>query len=290
MKAQVIEQFGQPAVFATKEIPSPQSIPANHVLIHVAATSVNPVDYKIRSGKAAAIAPDFPAILHGDVAGVVEAVGNGVTKFRKGDEVYGCAGGVKDSGGALTEYMIADADLLALKPQSLSLSDAAAVPLVGITAYTALIHRAQIRPGQRVLIHAATGGVGNMALQLAKSAGVEVFATVSNSVKAKIAEEGGAIPINYRQKTVEEYVAEYTDGKGFDVVFDTVGKDNLDRSFEAAALNGTVVSISTNSTHDLSPLHSKGLSLHVVFMLIPLLYGNRSEYSRQNVDATGEIS
>ncbi|WP_035830048.1 zinc-dependent alcohol dehydrogenase family protein [Crocosphaera watsonii] len=282
MKAQVIHEFGPPNVFETSDIPKPkpEDIPANHVLIRVAATSVNPVDSKIRSGMVPGIAPALPAILHGDVAGVVEAVGEGVTKFQPGDQVFGCAGGVKGLNGALAEYMVADADLLALKPQSISMTQAAALPLVGITSYEAFIDRAQIRSGQRVLIHAATGGVGHIAIQLAKAKGAKVFATASNPQKLAIAQELGAdVAINYRETTVSEYVDQYTNGQGFDVVFDTVGGHNLDKSFEAAALNGTVVSISTRSTHDLSLLHSKGLTLHVVFMLIPLLHNiHRAKY------------
>lgn len=281
MKVQAIASFGEPSVFQTIELPLPEVIPG-YVLIRVAATSINPVDFKLRRGAMPAIAPEFPAVLHGDVAGVVEAVGEGVTTFKPGDEVYGCAGGFKGMGGALAEYMLADADLLALKPKSLSMKEAAALPLVAITAWESLIYRAKVQPGQKVLVHAATGGVGHIGIQLAKWAGAKVYTTVSSEEKKAIARNLGAdVAIDYRQQTVEEYVAEHTSGKGFDVVFDTVGKDNLDRSFTAAAMHGTVVSISTRSTHDLSPLHAKGLTLHVVFMLLRMLYGTeRAEHSK----------
>ncbi len=272
MKAQVIKQFGDASVFQTMELPRPEVIPG-HVLIRVAATSVNPVDYKIRRGSASGLAPAFPAVLQGDVAGVIEEVGEGVTSFKPGDEVYACAGGVKGTGGALAEYMLADADLLALKPKSLTMLEAAALPLVSLTAWEGLIDKAQIQPGQTVLVHAATGGVGHIGIQLAKAFGAKVFATASSDQKLELARKLGAdVAINYRQQTVEEYVAEYTNGKGFDVVFDTVGGENLTKSFAAAKLNGKVVSISTSQTYDLSPLHRKGLSLHVVFMLIPMLH------------------
>lgn len=273
MKAQVIRQFGEPSVFQSMDLPCPE-VPPGHVLIHVAASSVNPVDCNIRKGVAPRIAPAFPAVLHGDVAGVIEKVGEGVTTFKLGDEVYACAGGVKGLGGALAEFMVADAALVALKPKSLAMTEAAALPLVAITAWEGLIDRAKVRTGQKVLVHAATGGVGHVGIQLAKWAGATVFATGSSDKKLAIAKELGAdVVINYQEKTVKEYVANYTDGKGFDVVFDTVGGDNLNKSFQAAAPNGTVVSISTSSTYDLTPLHSKGLSLHVVFMLIPMLHG-----------------
>lgn len=168
--------------------------------------------------------------------------------------------------------MLADADLLAKKPGSLTVREAAALPLVSITAWEALIDRANVRPGQRVLVHGAAGGVGHVAMQIARAAGATVFATGSSEEKLAIARELGAgAAINYRESSVEDYVAEHTGGLGFDVVFDTVGGESLDRSFEAARSNGQVLSISTRGDYDLSPLHAKGLSLHVVFMLLPLV-------------------
>lgn len=273
MQATIINQFGSPTVFETAEIPTPQVLP-NHVLIRVAATSVNPADTKIRQGAVPDLAPDFSAVLHGDVAGVVEAIGAGVTTFQPGDEVYACAGGVKGLGGALAEYLLADASLVAHKPKSLTMAEAAALPLVSITAWEGLIDRAQVQPGQTVLVYGATGGVGHIGVQLAKGAGATVYALVSSQEKGAIARELGAdFTINYRQQPVEEFVAEHTDGWGFDVVFDTVGNDNLQNAFKAAKLNGTVVSTVSLSQQDLTLLHAKGLTLHLVYMLIPLLHG-----------------
>ncbi len=272
MKAYVIRQFGTPNVFEEIELPKPKVIPG-HVLIRVMATSINPVDYKIRAGVLSEISPEFPAVLHGDVAGVIEAVGSEVTALNVGDEVYACAGGVKSLGGALAEYMLADAALVAKKPKSLTFREAAALPLVSITAWEGLIERAKVKPGQTVLVYGGTGGVGHIGIQLAKWAGAKVFATVSNEEKAELARQLGAdVVINYRSQQVEEYVAKYTDGQGFNVVFDTVGNDNLSNAFNAAALNGTVVSILALSTQNLVPVHAKGLTLHVVYMLIPMLY------------------
>jgi NADPH:quinone reductase len=272
MKALVIEQFGNPNTFKETDLPIPEVLP-NHVLVRVAATSVNPVDYKIRQGVAADIAPSFPAVLHGDVAGTIAAVGAMVTQFNIGDEIYACAGGVKGLGGALAEYMLADARLVAHKPKSLTMAEAAALPLVSITAWEGLIDRAKVQSGQKVLVYGATGGVGHVGVQLAKWAGATVYALVSSDEKAAIAHQLGAdITINYRQQPVEEFVAEHTDGQGFDVVFDTVGNDNLQNAFKAAKLNGTVVSIVSLSQQDLTLLHAKGLTLHLVFMLIPMLF------------------
>lgn len=280
MKALVIEHFGEPTVFQTADLPIPKVLPG-HILIRVAATSVNPVDVKIREGAVADIAPAFPAVLHGDVAGVIEAVGDGVDRFKVGDEVYGCAGGVKGTGGALAEYMLADAHLIAHKPQSLTMAESAALPLVSITAWEGLIDRVQVQPGQKVLVYGGTGGVGHIGVQLAKWAGATVYALVSSDEKAAIARSLGAdVTIDYRQTPVEEFVAEHTDGQGFDVVFDTVGNDNLQNAFKAAKLNGTVVSIVSLSQQDLTLLHAKGLTLHLVFMLIPMLFGvNRARHA-----------
>ena len=271
MQVQAIAAFGEPEVWQPLTMPVPQIIPG-HLLIRVAASSVNPVDCKIRRF-GLEIAPDLPAVLHSDVAGVVTAVGAGMSKFQVGDQVYACAGGVKGLGGALAEFLLADADLVALKPASLTIEQTAALPLVSITAWEALFDRGQLQAGQTVLIHAATGGVGSIAIQLAKWAGAKVFTTVSSPQKAAIASQLGAdVVINYQEQEVADYVQTHTQGRGFDLVLDTVGKDNLDRSFTAAKLKGTVVSISTNSTHDLSLMHRKSLTLHVVFMLIPMLH------------------
>jgi NADPH2:quinone reductase len=272
MKAQIIRSFGGPSMFQVEEIEKPQVLPG-HVLIHVKATSVNPIDTKVRSGAVPGVAPELPAVLHGDVAGVVVEAGEGVTEFQAGDEVFGCAGGFKGTNGALAEWMLADARLLAHKPKNLTMEEAAALPLVSITAWEALFDRAQIKPGQHILIHAAAGGVGHAAIQLAKWARAHVYATASSEEKLAIAKRLGAdAAINYRTQSVQDYVQQHTDGRGFDIVFDTVGGENLNRSFEAAAINGTVLAIAARSTHDLSPLHAKGLSLHVVFMLLKIIH------------------
>ncbi len=271
MQAQVITEFGEPTVFRTQDVPRPVIRPG-HVLIRVVASSVNPLDCKIRR-YGLPFGPELPAILHGDVAGVIEQVGDGVQTFKPGDEVYACAGGVKGLGGALAEFMLADAALVAHKPTTLSMAEAAALPLVSIAAWEGLFDKARIQREQTVLIHGGTGGVGHIALQLAKWTGAKVFTTGSSVEKLDMARRLGAdAAINYREQTVGEYVAEYTNGTGFDVVFDTVGGDTLDSSFEAARLNGRVISIINHKPHDLRPMYNKGLTLHTVFMLIPLLY------------------
>lgn len=271
MKAQTISSFGDCSVFETVDVEVPKIKPG-YVLIRVLATSVNPVDCKVRSGKYGHIAPEFPAILQSDVAGIIEEIGAEVTQFSIGDEVYGCAGGFKTESGALAEFMLADARLIAKKPKLLSMSQAAALPLVAITAWEALFEKIKLSPGQKILVHAGTGGVGHVAIQLAKWAGAEVYATVSSAEKAQIAQALGAKDtINYRTESVNDYVSRLTKGKGFDVVFDTVGGDNLDKSLAAVAMYGNVLSIQATSTHDLAMLHARSASLHAVFMLLPLL-------------------
>jgi NADPH2:quinone reductase len=276
MKAQLLQTYGDTPDFRLADIDVP-AIKPGHVLVRVAATSVNPIDIKIRKMKPA-FAPALPAILGMDVAGTALAVGEGVSGLKPGDEVFGCAGGLADMPGALAEYMLADARLLALKPANLTMAQAAALPLVTITAWDALFDRARIKAGQFVLVHAGTGGVGHVAVQLAKSCGARVATTVSSADKANLARSLGADEIiNYREEKPEEYVARLTGGRGFDVVFDTVGGANLDASFLAAGQGGTVVSTNTRSTHDLSSLHAKALTLSVVFMLLPLITGQGRE-------------
>lgn len=277
MKAMTISRFGGPEVFEPMDLPQPE-VPAGHVLIKVSGSSVNPIDIKIRSGAVAALAPEFPAVLHGDVCGVIEAMGPGVKRFQVGEAVYGFAGGFKGCGGALAEYMVADANLLARKPAKLPMLDAATLPIVGLTAWEALVERAGIRPGQRVLVHGGTGGVGNIGVQLAKIAGATVYTTVSNDHKAGLARQLGAdFAINYREQKVADYVNQHTQGEGFDVVFDTVGGDCLAQSFQAVKTSGSVATIAARSTQDLSPLHARGATLHVVFTCLPLLHGRNRE-------------
>ncbi|MFK3959731.1 zinc-dependent alcohol dehydrogenase family protein [Pseudalkalibacillus hwajinpoensis] len=277
MKAVVINEFGSPSNFRVEELSS-RELKAGEVRINVKATSVNPVDMKIRSGQAEAFAPAFPAVLHGDVAGIVEEAYEG-SAFKKGDEVYACAGGVKGLDGALREQMIVDQKLVAKKPVRLSMKEAAALPLVSITAWEALVDRINVKPGQNVLIHGATGGVGHIAIQIAKSLGAIVYTTASTNEKMKMGQELGAdYAINYKETSVEEYVNHYTDGKGFDAVFDTVGGDNMEKSFQAVKNGGHVACIVGSGEHDMTQLYVKSASYHGVLMLVPMLTNEGREH------------
>ena len=276
MKAMLINAFGENAKFETSEIDTPIA-DSGQVLVKIAASSVNTVDTMIRKmGNDLPLSPDTPALLGMDFAGTVEAVGEGVERFSIGDEVYGCAGGLADLPGTLTEYIAADAKLVAHKPGNLSMAEAAALPLVAITAYEGLV-RAGVKQDQTVLVHGGSGGVGHIAIQLAKHFGANVYSTGGGEKQTKLIQQLGATPINYKTESVTDYVAAHTQGEGFDVVFDSVGGENLTKSFEAAALNGHVATTVSMCELDLSPAHFKGLSLHVVFMLIPMLHNVKRE-------------
>ncbi|HEX4911568.1 MAG TPA: zinc-binding dehydrogenase, partial [Permianibacter sp.] len=210
---------------------------------------------------------------------VFDAVGAGVTEFVIGDAVYGCAGGVRGMPGAYAEYINADARLLARKPAALDWRQAAALPLVGITAWEGLVDKARVQPGDKVLVLGGAGGVGHVAIQLAKARGAHVTATVSSPAKAEIVRALGAdAVVNYREETVADYVGRLTGGLGFDVVFDAVGGDSLNTGMAAARPNGQVITIVASQSYDLSPAHVKGLSLHVVFMPLPMLYNRGREH------------
>ena len=270
MEAYIVEEAG--GKFRKTDLPRPALTP-NHVLVRIKASGVNPLDTKIRAGKASHAKQPLPAVLGVDMAGVVEEVGPGVTAFRCGDEVYGMVGGVGGLQGTLAEFIGIDAELLAHKPKNLSMRQAAALPLVAITAWEALIDRAHVCADQTILIHAGAGGVGHVAVQLARAYDAKVFATVSSD-KKNIAESFGAIPIDYRSSSVEEYVGTMTARKGFDIVFDTVGGATLDSSFLAVKrYTGHVVSCLGWGTHSLAPLSMRGATYSGVFTLLPLITG-----------------
>jgi NADPH2:quinone reductase len=270
MRALVLQRPGDP--FTLAEV-SPPTVGIGQVLVRIKASGVNPLDTKVRAGKADHARVELPAILGMDMAGVVEAVGPHVTAFHPGDEVYGMVGGIGGLQGTLAELVAVDADLLAIKPANLSMREAAALPLVFITAWEGLVDRAQVQATQKVLIHAGAGGVGHVAVQIAHALGAQVFATVSAD-KRKIAEGYGAVAIDYRTTDVDAYVARHTVGEGFDIVYDTVGGTTLDDSFLAVkTYTGHVVSCLGWGVHKLAPLSFRGASYSGVFTLLPMLTG-----------------
>jgi NADPH:quinone reductase-like Zn-dependent oxidoreductase len=270
MKAVVLETFGKTPVLS--EVVRPVAGPGQ-VLVRIAASGVNPLDTKIVAGKADHAHTVLPAILGIDMAGVVESVGEGVTAFQPGDEVYGMTGGIAGVQGSLAQYAAVDAALLAHKPKNMSMREAAALPLVFITAWEGLVDRAGLKAGAKVLVHGGAGGVGHIAVQIARTLGAEVCATGEASQRA-IIEGYGATAIDFRATPVEDYVARFTGGEGFDVVFDTVGGPTLDASFRAARINGGhVVSSLGWGTHSLAPLSFRAASYSGVFTLLPLIRG-----------------
>lgn len=274
MKALVLENHGDNFRLADIARPSPAE---GEILVRVKASGVNPLDTKIRSGNAAHARHPLPAILGIDMAGVVEEVGTGVKAFRRGDEVYGMTGGVGGVQGSLAQFASVDARLLAIKPSHLSMREAAALPLIFITAWEGLVDRVGVVFGQKFLVLGGGGGVGHMAVQIAKAAGADVYA-VDAAGKADYIRSIGATPIDYATETVEDYVAHYTDGKGFDVVYDTVGGPGLDTAFKAVERFGHVVSCLGWGTHALAPLSFKAATYSGVFTLIPLITGEGREH------------
>jgi NADPH2:quinone reductase len=270
MRALIVDDF-QTASFRNAEIPRPDP-DANQVLVRVKASGVNPLDSKIRTGKAPHAKPVLPAVLGTDLAGIVEAVGQNVTAFQIGDEVYGLTGGVGGVQGSLAEFAAVDADLLAKTPANLTLREAAALPLVFLTAWEGLVDRANVRQGQTVLVLGGAGGVGHVAVQIAKARGATVFATAS-AAKHDLVQQLGAVPIDYRTTSIEQIVQTFTEGQGFDVVYDTVGSATLDDAFQAVCRYGHVVSSYGWGTHSLMPLSRKGATYSGVFVLLPLLTG-----------------
>jgi NADPH2:quinone reductase len=257
-----------------RAVDRPRPTPAaGQVLVRVHASGINPIDTKIRAGKAAHAQHPLPAVLGLDMAGVIEELGPEVTAFRKGDPVYGMVGGIGGHQGTLAQFVIADSRLLARKPESLSMRETAALPLVTITAWEGLVDRAHVHAGQKVLVHAGAGGVGYIAIQIVKALGAEVFATVSAG-KRHYVEAVGATAIDYHSVSTEQSVEQYTAGEGFDVVYDTVGGATLDESFTAVRrYTGHVVSCLGFGTHSLAPLSFLGASYSGVFTLLPLVTG-----------------
>ena len=271
MQAVVLNAYETSLVMT--RIPRPE-VGAGQVLIRIKASGVNPIDTKIVAGKAAHARPVLPAVLGIDLAGMVEALGSGVTSFQVGDEVYGMTGGIGGVQGSLAEFASVDADLLAIKPRNISMREAAALPLIFITAWEGLVDRAAISAGKTVLVHGGAGGVGHMAVQIANAFGAKVYATGDVS-QLKIIEAFGATAIDYRSETVEQYVTQHTDGEGFDIIYDTVGGATLDSSFVAARkYHGHVVSCLGWGTHALAPLSFRAATYSGVFTMLPLLSGN----------------
>ena len=274
MKAVVMTQAGAPEVLLTRELDPPQPREPQDLLIRLKAAGINPVDTKIRS-RGAMRKVDGPHVLGCDGAGIVEQVGSGVTRFQPGDEVYFCDGGIGGPRGNYAEYALVNERCVALKPRTLDFIQAAAVPLVAITAWESLHDRARLLRGQRVLIHAGAGGVGHIAIQLAREAGARIATTVSTPEKAELVGALGAErAILYRDEDFVRAALDWTDGRGVDVTLDTVGGDTFSRSVEAVAFYGDLVTLlQPAAEHDWGPARQRNLRISFELMLSPMLFG-----------------
>ncbi|WP_426024109.1 zinc-dependent alcohol dehydrogenase family protein [Brevundimonas sp. PWP3-1b1] len=277
MKAVVATEQGSPDVLRLVDLPKP--VPgAGEVLVRIRATSVNPIDTKVRKAKLPMTPASFPAVLGTDFAGTVEAVGPGVTRFRPEDDVYGFAGGFcgpeGDVPGALAEYAVVDADLIARMPGNVDFRTAAALPLTATTAWIALFEKMKITPASRVLITGGAGGVGYPAVQLAYAAGAHVVAMTRSAESAEAAMLAGAQAcVDLADTNPQDIVAKHTDGQGFDLIFDTVGGATLDAAFQMVKPTGDVVTVVGAASHNLAPLYLKGANLHMVLVLVPIMFG-----------------
>ena len=236
MKAFVIDRYGSNEGVRAGEMPAPE-LRDEDVLVQIHAASVNPLDLKIRDGKLKPILPyRLPLILGNDLAGVVLRVGTGVRRFKPGDEVY--ARPDTDRIGAFAELISIKEDSVAIKPKALSMEEAASIPLVGLTAWQTLIESANLKAGQKVLIHAGSGGVGTIAIQLAKHLGATVATTTSTANVDWVKGLGADIVIDYRKDDFEAVLRDY------DVVLDTLGGEVLEKSLRVLKSGGKLVSIS----------------------------------------------
>ncbi len=263
MKAMILKSFGGPDSFELSEVPKP--VPqAGQVLVRVHATSINPLDYQVRRGDYPDLVP-LPAITGHDVSGVVEAIGPGVSAFAPGDEVW-YTPQIFDGQGSYAEYHVAAESIIARKPASLSHLEAASLSLVGGTVWEALTVRAVLRVGESILIHGGAGGVGHVAIQVAKAMGARVFTTVREANADFVRSLGADVVIDYTQEDYVEAIMRETAGHGVDVVFDTIGGDTLSRSADVLAQLGRVVSIvDIAQPQNLVQAWGKNASYHFVF-------------------------
>jgi NADPH:quinone reductase-like Zn-dependent oxidoreductase len=250
MKAARIHKFGGPEVIVIDELDRPNPAPGE-VLVRVAAAGVGPWDALVREGRSAVPSP-FPLTLGSDLSGTVEAVGRGVSNFQPGEAVYGATN--KQFIGAYGEYALASAEKIASKPKSLDFLEAASVPVVAVTAWQMLFEYADAKPGQTVLVHGAAGNVGAYAVQLARHAGLRVFATAGSKDAEYVRELGASVVIDYHTKSFEQFVPQV------DLVLDMVGGDTREGSYALIKTGGILVSI-------VSPAMAKPDGIRAVFFL-----------------------
>ena len=274
MTAVVMTHPGGPEVLEPRRLPLPWPRSDRHVLVRLKAASVNPADVYFRS-LGPYIQSEEPCILGHDGAGVVAEVGAAVTRFRPGDEVCFCNGGLGGDPGTYADYAAVHEAQLAAKPAGVSFEETAALPLVFITAWEALVERAGLKAGERVLIHAGAGGTGHIAVQLAALEGAKVAATVSSQAKADFIRRLGAErPILYREEDFVETARSWSQGRGLDVALDNVGPEAMQRTYRAMAPYGRIVTLMGTPGDDAEETaYVQNLTIHNVMMLTPMVQG-----------------
>lgn len=282
MKAVLMHSVGGPEVLKYQDVSEPKIKSPTDVLIRIKAAGINPIDTKLRSH--GTYYPDrLPTVLGCDGAGVIEDIGSAVSKFKTGDEVYYCYGGIGFHPGNYAEYNATDEKFVAHKPKSLDFNQAAAAPLALITAWESLYNRAAIDMGQTALIHAGAGGVGHIAIQLAKIAGAKVATTVSTTSKAQFVRELGAdLPIHYRRVNFVESILEWTNNEGVDVALDTVGDDTFVKTLSAVKIYGDIVTLLQPPPDcDWKTARIRNLRVSFELMLTPMYRGLAKAQQKQ---------
>jgi len=261
MKAIILKEFGDVENLVITELPQPE-IKADEVLVQVKAISINPVDVKTRSGKGMAgrLKEFQPLILGWDISGVITKVGADVSEFQAGDEIFGMVN-FPGHGQAYAEYVAAPASHLAKKPQNISHEEAAAATLAALTAWQVMVDNAKVKAGQKALIHAAAGGVGHYAVQLAKHLGLHVIGTSSAANRDFVLGLGADEHIDYRSQKFEEVVSD------LDFVLDALGGENIDRSLEVVKPGGTLISIPSGMSEVLTE-KAKSKNINAYFILV----------------------
>ncbi|HKJ88129.1 MAG TPA: zinc-dependent alcohol dehydrogenase family protein [Gammaproteobacteria bacterium] len=273
MKAVVMSAPGAPGVLEMEEVADPFISGARDLLIRLKAAGINPVDTKMRGGGTYG-SGDEPVILGCDGAGVVEEAGYGCSRFKPGDEVYFFNGGIGTEPGNYAEFAVVDERFVAAKPASLSFAEAAAVPLVAITAWESLFDHGQLRSGQSVLVHAGAGGVGHVAIQLARHAGAEVCTTVGSEEKAAFVRELGVNKtIPYKEVDFVDAVLACSHQQGVDLALDTVGPQALEASFPAIRFYGRAVTLLDPTGISLKQARLRNQGIFLELMLTPLFFG-----------------
>jgi NADPH:quinone reductase len=272
MPAMIMAGPGEPAVLQAAEVPEPLLQTPTQIKVRIMAAGINPIDTKVRA-RGLFFSDALPAIIGCDGAGVITQVGAAVNKFKPGDEVYFCNGGLGREPGNYAHYTVLEAAHAAHKPSTLTFVEAAALPLVAITAWEALFDRANLQPSQTVLIHAGAGGVGHVAIQLAKYAGARVITTVSDAVKAELVKSLGAdTVIMYQQTDFVQACKNLTGGRGVDMVLDTLGGEVFRQSIAAVKHYGDLVTL-LDPGSDIAWKEARTRNLRIGFelMLTPLL-------------------